>query len=255
MSSDDTLFVQSIARAFKVLEAFQKTSQPLSLSEIAERAGTSKSNVQRVCHTLLKLGYLERDDNRTGLLPGKRLLERSFDFLRLDPLVERATPVLADLRRAADERVDFSLFDDVTLLYAIRNQSKRELQWRTVMGRRVPTFCTSGGRAILARLDDAHARDILERSNRKAYTPHTITAIDAIMRKVQEARDAGYAVAVQEVLVGEVVVAAAVTDRAGRPVGAVHIAGSLSDWTVENFTRRFSPLATGAARAISEYPG
>lgn len=255
MSSDDPLFIQSVERAFRVLEAFQQASQPLSLSEIAERAGTSKSNVQRACHTLLKLGYLERDARRAGLLPGKRLLERSFDFLRLDPLIERATPVLADLRRAADERVDFSLFDDVTLLYAIRNQSKRELQWRTVMGRRVPTFCTSGGRSILARLDDAQVRDILERSERKAYTPYTITSIDALMGKVQETREAGYAVAVQEVLVGEIVVGAAVTDRDGRPVGAVHIAGSLSDWTVEDFARRFSPMASGAARAISAYPG
>lgn len=248
--TDGALFVQSISRALAVLEAWQGASGPLSLAEIASAAGTNKSAAQRICHTLLTLGYLERTE-AGGLLPGRRLLERSFDYLRLNPLIERATPVLVDLRKDTDERVDLSLFDGPTLLYVIRNHSKRETLWRTVTGRRVPTFSTAGGRAILARLPDAEVNDILGRSVRTAATPHTITSLEGIWKKVREARKEGFAFAVQETLVGEVVVAAAVMDHRQRPVGAVHIAGSLSDWEVAEFVRRFSPLVIGAARAIS----
>jgi IclR family pca regulon transcriptional regulator len=52
-------------------------------------------------------------------------------------------------------------------------------------------------------------------------------------------------------LIGEVVLAAAVVTKDGRPLGAVHIAGSLSEWSIEDFRRKFSPLAIEAARAIS----
>jgi IclR family transcriptional regulator, pca regulon regulatory protein len=250
MEIDDSIFVQSIARGMCVLEVFSSARGPMSLSEIAAAAGTNKSAAQRICHTLLTLGYLERAEGG-GLLPGRRLLERSFDYLRLNPLVERATPILVDLRQHTDERVDLSLFDGTTLLYVLRNHSKRETQGRTVTGRRVPTFSTAGGRAILARLSNQRVREILDQSDRKASTPYTITSVPEILKKVQEARKSGYSFAVQETLVGEITVAAAVVDHDNSPLGAVHVAGSLSDWKVQDFIRRFSPLVVGAARAIS----
>ncbi|MGF9761662.1 IclR family transcriptional regulator [Microvirga sp. 0TCS3.31] len=247
---DDRLFLQSVARALYVLEAFGRDARPMSLSEIAASARITKSAAQRAAQTLLSLGYLERSSDG-GLLPGRRLLDRAFDYLRSNPLIERATPILIELRKNSGERVDFSLFDDLSILYAIRLQSKRETFFATLAGRRIPTFCSSGGRAMLAHLDDAAIDDILRRSERKALTPKTIADLDKIWDKVREARREGYAYAVEESLLGEVVLSAAVLDDRRQPVAAVHIAGSLSEWTVDDFRKRFAPLAIEAARALS----
>ena len=89
----DRLFVESLARGFRVLEAFGDSPRPMSLSEIAKASGLDKSAVQRLTHTLVALGYLERTAN--GVAPGRRLLDRSFDYLRATPLVNRAVPLLA----------------------------------------------------------------------------------------------------------------------------------------------------------------
>lgn len=253
VESDDPLFVQSIARAMQVLSAFHRSEKPLSLADIAVACGIGKSAVQRVVHTLRALGYIERDPDDRGYVPGIRILDHTLDYLRLDPLIERATPVLLELRRNARERIDLSLHDGLRLVYAARLQSKRENFFATLVGHSVPVFCTSGGRAIMAQLPDAEVEDIITRSDRRPFTVKTITEPEGIRDKVREAREIGYAFTVEEVQLGEVAVGVAIRGPDGRPRAAIHVAGSLSEWTVEEFCQRFAPLAAEAARAINRF--
>lgn len=253
--ADDRLFLQSVERAMRLLEAFGQQPRPLSLAELASATGLDKSAAQRIAHTLQVLGYLERGAGGSGLVPGKRLLDRSFDALRMNPLVERATPVLQELRRTVQERVDLSLFDGISMVYAVRLQSKRETFFATLVGRRQPSFSTSGGRAVLAALPPAEAEAILEQSDRQQLTPKTVTDLPGLRRKLAEARRDGYALAAEETLLGEIVLAAAVRDREGRPVAAIHVAASLAEWEVETFRRRVGPLVIEAARALSQAEG
>lgn len=247
----DPLFLQSVARAFQVLSAFHRAQAPLSLTAVAEASGVGRSAAQRVVHTLQSLGYIQRDEAGRGYVPGIRLLDHSHDYLRLNPLIERATPVLLDLRRNARERVDLSLFDDRRMVYAARMQSKRETFFATLVGHSVPTFCTAGGRAVLSRLPDDEVEDIIARSDRRPFTDKTITEPQDVLERVQEARQLGYALAVEEVLVGEVALGVAILGPGSRPLAAIHIAGSLSEWTPSAFAERFAPLAAEAAYAIN----
>nr|WP_280856034.1 IclR family transcriptional regulator C-terminal domain-containing protein [Pararoseomonas indoligenes] len=156
-----------------------------------------------------------------------------------------------DLRRTTQERVDLSLPDDLSIIYAVRLQSKRETFAATLVGRRLPAFASSGGRAMLAYRSDEEVESILGRSDRRAMTPKTVVDLPGLRAKVTEARALGYALAIEEWFLGEIVLAAAVTDGGGRPVAAIHIAASLSEWEVEAFRKRMAPLAMEAARALS----
>ncbi|WP_342643815.1 IclR family transcriptional regulator [Rhodoligotrophos ferricapiens] len=244
----DRLFVESLARGFRVLEAFAEAPTPMSLSQIAKAAGLDKSAAQRLTYTLAKLGYVEKTAG--GLVPGRRLLERSFDYLRTTPLVNRAIPILADLRRAVQERVDLSLFDDLSMLYLVRMQSKRDTFYAHLVGRRVPTFCTSGGRAVLSHLPEDRVLDILERSDRRKITPRTTTEISEILERLAEVRETGYSLAIEEVLIGEVAIGVAVLDNKGAPIAAIHVAGSLAEWKPEEFVQRVGPLVIAAANGL-----
>lgn len=250
MPVPDHLFVQSVAKSMGVLEAVGARQEPLSLNELAEQAGIDRSTAQRMAHTLAALGYLEKGPNGRGYVLGKKLLERTFDFLSGNPLVERATPILADLQRQTGERVDLSLFDDLSIIYAMRRQSKRETFFATLVGRRIPTYCSSGGRAIMSFLSDEAVDSILERSTLAPLTPKTLTDKAQIKLKVAEARSLNYGLSLEESLLGEIAIGSAILDRHNQPVAAVHIAGSLSEWTSESFTQRFAPLVIEAARAL-----
>jgi DNA-binding IclR family transcriptional regulator len=76
---------------------------------------------------------------------------------------------------------------------------------------------------------------------------------DEIMEEVRRSRHRGYALACNQILVGEIAAGFPVMGADGRPVGAIHVAGSLSDWTEEAYTDFVVPLAEAAARAISLY--
>lgn len=237
----------------QVLAAFHHADGPMSLSEIASQAGVDRSTAQRMVHTLRNMGYIRRAADRRGFVPGIRLLDHTLDYLRLDPLVRCATPVLQELRKEVRERVDLSLFDDLRVVYAVRLQSKRQTFYTTLVGHSVPSFCSSGGWAILSRLPDGRVRDILERSDRRPFTPHTITEIPEILDKIAETRANGYALALNQILLGEIAAGFPVLDANGDPVAAIHVAGSLAEWTPEDFINRNVPLALEAARAISQY--
>jgi len=245
----DTLFVRSAARSMQVLAAFHGVSQPLSLGDIARLSGLDRSAAQRIVHTLSKLDYLRRSSDDRGYLPGIRLLDHTLDVLRLDPLVQKATPVLLELRRTLRERIDLSLFDDTRLIYAFRIQSKRETFYATLVGHSVPAYATAGGRAALSLLSDDAVREVLERSELLQYTSDTRTDVDDILTQVQRARSKGYALIVDEFLRGEVAIGTAIA-REGVPIGAIHVAGSLSEWSPDEFEQQVAPLAMEAARAI-----
>jgi IclR family pca regulon transcriptional regulator len=247
----DNLFVQSVAKCLAVLEALSARQQPLSLSELAERAGMDRSTAQRMAHTLTVLGYLEKGPQGKGLVLGKKLLDRTFDYLSGHPLIERATPVLADLQRETGERIDLSLFDDLSIIYALRRQSKRETFFATLVGRRIPTFCSAGGRAVMSCLPDAAVDDILARSELVPMTSKTIVDVETIRIKVAESRTRNFSLSLEECHMGELAVACAILDQDRRPVAAVHITGSCADWMPDVFVKRFAPLVMEAARALS----
>ena len=247
---DPRLFLQTVERTMRVLEAFSARQAPHSLTELAAAAGIDKSAAQRIAYTLQSLGYLERDGLTGGLRPGLAILDRSFDFQRMHPLIERAFPVLVELRNATGQRVDCSLFDDLSIIYAARLQGRMETFMATLIGRRLPTYCSTGGRAIMACLTDAEVDSILARSDLRAFTRHTLTDPAAIRAKVEEARRDAYAFTAQEWVMGEMAIGVAVTDAQQRPVGAIHVAGSLADWDARGFREKIAPLAIEAARAI-----
>ncbi|KAA0693675.1 IclR family transcriptional regulator [Neorhizobium sp. P12A] len=247
----DPLHVASVAKAFRVLEAFGQTITDLSLMEIADLTGLDKSATQRFTHTLWQLGYLEKDERTRRFRLGKPVLDLSFYYLRSNALIELATPALVDLRNSCGERANLSLYDDTTTIYVIRQQTKREYFDGSLIGRRIPVFCTSGGRAILAQLPSHEVSSILSRSDLRAKTAKTITDPETIMRKVEEAAEQGYGLAVEEMVLGEITIGAAVIDANGRPIAAVHIAASTGDWGVDAFRERFAPLVIETAQSLS----
>lgn len=243
--------VKSLTKAIVVLEAFRDHDRYLSLSELVAITGLDKSSAQRCTHTLRDLGYLEQHPKTRRFAIGRRVLDLSFAYLHSNPLIVRAAPIMVDLRQTARERVDLSILDGPDLIYVYRLQTKREALSAALVGKRVPLYSSAGGRALLSCMSDEEARAILAGSDLRPRTPNTLVDPEAIMAEVRRARTKGYALQVGEWRPGEIVAAAAVTDQEGKPVAALHIAGSTTEWSPEDFERRMGPLVAAAAGEIS----
>ncbi|MBZ8132397.1 IclR family transcriptional regulator [Afifella sp. IM 167] len=250
MPSSSSLNVKSVEKAFVVLGAFSGRSRFLSLGDIAEATGLDKSAVQRFTRTLTTLGYLEQDKATRHYCLGRRVLDLSYEYLRSNTLIERAAPILVDLRRAVRERVDLTLPDGEDVLYVFRLQSKRETLHAALIGRRVPLYCSAGGRAILSCLPQEEAQAAIVRACLRKVTPRTLTDPEQIMAEIDKARRTGFAFQAEEWRLGELVVAAPIVDREGRPVAAIHVAGSTAEWDPAEFADRMGPQVVAAAQDV-----
>ena len=242
------LFITSLQRGIKILEAFDSNARSLSLSDLVKITGLNLSAVQRFLHTWEALGYLEKNliTKRFDLTP--KVMCLGYNYLKGQRLVEIATPILLDARKRIGNAVYLGTLYETDIIYLIRLPQRFLMLESTLPGRSVPAFC--GGRAILSCLPEQEVEDLLRRSAITKITPFTILDIQDNMKEVAKARKLGYAISVQEQLIGEISISAAVTDSAGKPVAAVYISANLSEWTPDQVVEKLVPVALEVAGAI-----
>ncbi|NMK49057.1 IclR family transcriptional regulator [Achromobacter sp. Bel] len=248
----NALYVGSVGKAFQVLDCFKSASGDLSLMEIMARSGLDKSAAQRYAYTLCAEGYLEQNPQTRRYRLGKGMLNLTFHFLRTHALVEALNPIMLDLSKATGEKISLSLRDGNELVHVMRHQTQTEHYHASLVGRRVPLYCTAGGRAVLSRLSDAELAAQLDGMALAAHTPKTLTSARAVKAEVKKAREQGYALLVDEFIVGEVSLGAAVTNAQGDAYGALHVAGSSTAWSGEAYAEKFAPFLLAA---IAQFQG
>ena len=99
-------------------------------------------------------------------------------------------------------------------------------------------------------MEDSEILSILERSDRSAITPYTISDIDEIMREIVQIRERGFCISEQEQLVGEIAVSAPVLDMQGVPRASVYISARVSDWTAKRVEEELAPIVLETAGMI-----
>jgi IclR family transcriptional regulator, pca regulon regulatory protein len=247
----DPLFNSSVEKALAVLETFGGERRALSLAELAAGVGVTTSSAQRCTHTLVRLGYLKRDARMKRWVLTPRALTFSHAYLSGHALLEQATTHLIDLNQASGESVSLSEPDGTDMVYIARFPSLKRFYIHMPVGRRLPMYCTAAGRAYLAALPAALARRILRRCELRALTPHTLTDPKQIWKRVQAAREAGYAWSDQECYRGDLTLAAAVLGADGEPVAAVNVSAPTSRWTLPELRAKLAPLLLQTVRAAS----
>jgi PcaR/PcaU/PobR family beta-ketoadipate pathway transcriptional regulator len=248
---DDRLYVGAVRKALSVFYAFQEKDDPLSLSEIAARTGIGRSAAQRFVHTLRILGYLQQDPGTRRYRLTARMLDFACAYLRNDPLVAAAFGYLREASRRTGETVNLTRRDDDQIIFVARFTSTTVISADLVIGSRLPVFCTSPGRAMLAHLPAAVADDILSSAPLHAHTPHTITDPKALTARLEDVRRNGFETAFQETFSGDLSIAAPIFRKDGRVCAAVNIAVATPRWSPERVIDELAPVVVETARAIS----
>lgn len=244
------LMIQSVSKALTVLRAFGDAAPAMGLTDIARATGLEKSAVQRIVATLAAEGMLLRD-------PQTRLYRVSAQALRLanahylaNPTTSQAMPRLIDLSQSLRETINLAELDGEHILYSLRLPVKRTNYSATLIGRTAPALNTSGGRAILAGRAPETYRAAAETWALARFTPRTTTDRGRILALIEQARDDGYAVSRDELLLNEIGVAAAVSSVSGATTAAIHCSVSAAEWTPERIRDELAPALMDAARSF-----
>lgn len=247
----DPLMVRSVAKAFRVLEAFDSQHPRMTLSQIAERTGLDLSGAQRFTHTLHMLGYLEKEAKTRQFELSVKSLDLTYHFMRTSRLVDRAMPLLQHLSRETEETVNLTVLDGTEIVFISRFLSRHVLHTDVTIGTRLPAYCMAPGRAILSRLPEAEVEALLKASDIRAHTQNTITDRQALRDIIAQARMQGYATAFEEMYHADGSLAAPVMGSDDRVIGAISVAASTLRYSRDQMVSAFAPMILAAARSIS----
>jgi IclR family pca regulon transcriptional regulator len=243
-------FVLSLARGLKVIEAFQGQINGLSAAEIAGETGFSRAAVRRLLMTLELLGYAERTGRVYRL--GTRTLTLGFAALSSNPLSVHAQPILESVTSVLHESCSLAVLEGDEMVYIARAFARRVLSMSLSVGSRLPAYCTSVGRVLIAALPDDELRAYLRRVELKALTPKTVMGRAALGRLIERVRVDGFAIMDEELEFGHRSIAVPVKTRHNRTVAALNSGAHAARVSVAQMKRQFLPVLLENAQALGQ---
>lgn len=217
----ETDFVSGFARGLKVIEAFGETRQRLSIAEASKLTELDRATVRRSLLTLAELGYADYDGKFFTLTP--KILRLGHAYLSATPLPALLQPHLDLLSEKASQSASASVLDGTDIVYIARASQRRVMSINLTPGSRLPAYCASMGRVLLAALSESEARTILARSELKQNTPNTKTDPEDLIAEFRRVRTEGYAIIDQELEIGLCSIAVPVDNDRGETVAAINI--------------------------------
>ncbi|WP_298282614.1 IclR family transcriptional regulator [Acidocella sp.] len=228
--------VRSLAKGFRVLEAFTAQEPELTIAEVARKAGMDNATAFRLLNTLAEIGYAERIPNSRKFRLSLKVLDLGFNAIARSDLRTRARPILRSLTGEINEAASIGVIDGADVLYVERMQAGLvRLGVDIRIGSRIPVYSSAIGHAILAWLPREVQISILQLQPRKKLTDTTPTDLDDILDRLARARERGYAVSDQETVSGLYVLAAPVFDTDGTPIAGLSVAAPSFNTTLAQF--------------------
>lgn len=245
----DPSFMASLARGLAVLQAFDVRQRALSVSQVSAATGIPRAAARRCLYTLRKLGYVAEDNGLYALRP--KVLSLGFSHLSSRPLATAAQSLLDRCRDRLHESCSLAVLDGGEVYYQARAETTRIMSIALYVGTRLPAYCTSMGRTLLAHLPPQELDHYLSRTVLLPRTTRTVTSPDKLRELLAGVRRAGYAIVDQELELGLRSIAVPVFDRDGRVVASINAGTQAARVPLRDLTQIFLPELRAAAQELA----
>jgi IclR family pca regulon transcriptional regulator len=248
----DPNFMTSLARGLIVIQAFTQQSPQMTISQLSVKTGLSRAAVRRCLYTLTKLGFAGAEDGtRYSLRP--RMLTLSHTYTTSNTLSTAAQPIIERMSAALHESFSVATLDGEDIVYIARTSVSRVMAVDLHVGSRLPAYCTSMGRILLAWLPPDQLEQYLSRVSLIPHTTRTVSSIDKLRLILRNIRRSGYALCDQEYEVGLRSLAVPVYSPTGRAVATINLSGNAPRMSVLDMQTRYLPHLRNAATELSVF--
>jgi IclR family pca regulon transcriptional regulator len=205
--------------------------------------------VRRCLYTLKRLGYADSEANNFSLKP--KILSLGYSYLSSTPLTVSAQPCLNGISRALNESCSLAVLDNDEILYVARSATSRVMSIALNTGSRLPAYCTSLGRVMLANLPEDQLQAYLDRVKLRAYTERTVVSTARLREILSEVRVSGYAIVEEELEVGLRSIAVPVRGASGTVHAALNIGAQATRVSARQMEEEFLPVLQRGAQELS----
>jgi len=245
-AAGDPNFMTSLARGLAVIRAFSQTKRQQTISQISSKTGFSRAAVRRCLYTLTKLGFAGTDDNRHFHLR-PRILTLGHSYISSMPLAVAAQPILEHVSHALHESCSIATLDGPEIVYIARANVTRIMSIDLGVGSRLPAFCTSMGRVLLADLPPERLEELVAKIEFKRYTERTVVNAEKLRQILRLVQRNGYSVTDQELEHGLRSMAVPIRNPSGKVVAALNVGAHAQRVSVQDLVTRFLPHLRTAA--------
>lgn len=243
-------YVQSFARGLAVIRSFSADAPSQTMTEVAQRTGLTRAGARRILHTLHALGYVEIEGRQFRLTA--KVLDLGFAYLSSLPVWSLAEPYMEVLVSKVHESSSIAVLNGKEIIYVLRVPTEKIISINLGVGSRLPAYCSSMGRVLLAGLSDEELDQELATTDLVARTPHTITDRALLREEILRVRQQGWAIIDQELELGLISVAAPIKGRNGKYMAAINIGMHSSRIKREQVEVEILPQLLATARQITE---
>jgi IclR family pca regulon transcriptional regulator len=258
-SATGASYSQSLERGLAILSAFRSGRPVLGVSELGRDLGLSRSTTHRYVATLASLGYLQQDSATKKYRLGPRVLDLGFSAINSMELREVAAPHLQELSDATGYTVNMAILDGQDIVYIERcrsgRQGQREIDLNLHVGARLPAYCTSLGKVLLAFLPPEKLATTLAEIDFTRRGPNTLTSRTALALELKRVREHGFAINNEELAYGLRSIAAPILTHDGLAAAAINLAVHSSMVSMVDLAAKLSATLRAAAAEISERLG
>jgi IclR family pca regulon transcriptional regulator len=244
----DRDFVASLEKGLLVIEAFDASRPRLTLSDVAKLTGITRAAARRYLLTLTKLNYADFDGRYFSLSP--RILRLGYAYLSSASLSARVQPFLEQISEATGESSSAAILDGDDIVYIARSATRRIMSIGLGVGSRLPAYCTSLGRAILAYQPEDAIEAYLQRVRLEARTPKTITDKTEFRAVLEATRAQGYALVNEELEFGLRSIAVPVIQKNGQVTIALNLSAQAGRVSADEMRERFLPSLSAASESL-----
>ncbi|MGH8430026.1 MAG: IclR family transcriptional regulator, partial [Solimonas sp.] len=183
--------VQSLARAFGILEEVARHREGIGLAHLSKRVGLHNSTTFHLAKTLVALGYIRQEPDSKRYRIGRPLFALAASALDEVEMVRLATPILEELSAKTGESGHFAVRMGDAVVVIARTSGPGAFQLAERVGVVRPAHCTALGKVVLAALRPDQLDRFLERADLKPSTERSITEIPVLLREIEEVRRTG----------------------------------------------------------------
>jgi IclR family pca regulon transcriptional regulator len=252
---------QSLERGLRILTEFAENGPVLGIADLSRAVDLNRSTTHRYVATLTSLGFLQQDPDTRKYSLGPRVVDLGFAAISSMEITGVAAGYLQVLSDETGCAASMAVLDGADIVYVERRRSRRTaglaVDLNLHVGSRLPAYCTSMGKVLLAYRDPVALRPLLDRMDLARRGPKTITVREQLVSALAKVRQAGIAVNDEELAPGLRSLAAPIRDRSGHVVAAINVAVHLTTWTmsVESVISRLSGPLLRCAADISHQLG
>jgi len=244
--------IQSLERAFAILEEVARNREGISLVELSKRVGLHNSTAFHLVKTMMSLGYVQqvRDPKRYRI--GRRLFTLAAAALNEIELVGVATPVLENLTRDTGECSHFAIRSGDKVVVLAKTASSGMLQMAHQVGVTRPAHCTALGKVLLSGFSADQLDRYFASHELTKFTAKTIVEPERVRREIEAVHRDGIGFDDGEFDAEVRCVAVPVYDLTGRVAGAIGISGPIWRLSIQALQEKAQQVRGAAAELSRE---